>query len=119
MSAITPGRKNSVSVDYSNTIQLSIQPNPFSPDGDGFEDEAVFSYTLPAESNLTIKIYDVKGRLVRTLVRDESRASGELAWDGKDNDSQTVRIGIYVVWAEVTGNSRSQAKRTVVVARRQ
>jgi hypothetical protein len=114
----TPGRKNSVSVDYSNAIQLNIQPNPFSPDGDGFEDQAVFSYALPLESNLTIKIYDIQGRLVRTLAKDEPRASGELIWNGKDDDGETVHIGVYVVWAEATGNSRSQAKTTVVVARR-
>jgi hypothetical protein len=114
----TPGRKNSVSVDYSSAIQLSIQPNPFSPDGDGLEDEAVFSFTLPAESNLTIKIYDVKGRLVRTLLKEEPRVSGELAWNGKDDDGEIVRIGVYVVWAEVSGSSRSQAKTTVVVAKK-
>ncbi len=114
----TPGRKNSVSVDYTSTIQLDIQPNPFSPDGDGFEDQAVFSYALPLESNLTIKIYDVRGRLIKTLAKDEPSASGELTWDGKDDDGETVRIGVYVVWAEATGNSRSQAKKTLVVARR-
>jgi hypothetical protein len=114
----TPGRKNSVSVDYSSTIQLSIQPNPFSPDGDGFEDQAVFKYTLPLESNLTIKIYDVRGRLVRTLIKDEPRASGELVWDGKDGNGEIVRIGVYVVWAEATGNSRSQTKTTIVIAKR-
>jgi len=114
----TPGRKNSVSVEYSSAIQLSIQPNPFSPDGDGFEDETIFSCVLPAESNLTIKIYDVKGRLVRTLVKGEPRVSGELAWDGRDDDGKTVRMGVYVVWAEVSGGSRSQTKTTVVVAKR-
>ncbi len=114
----TPGKKNSVSVVYSDRMQLNIEPNPFSPDGDGFEDEAVFHCTLPMESNLTVKIYDVRGRLVKTLIEDEPCVSGEITWDGKDDDSQAVRIGIYLVWAEVTGSSHSQTKTTVVVARR-
>jgi hypothetical protein len=114
----SPGKRNSVSVDYSNTIKLSIQPNPFSPDGDGFEDQAVFRYTLPPESNLTVKIYDIRGRLVRTLAKDKPSASGELIWDGKDDDGRIVRMGVYVVWAEAMGSSRSQAKTTVVVAKR-
>ena len=114
----TPGRENSVSATYSNRIKLSIEPNPFSPDGDGFEDETVFRYTLPMESDLTIRIYDVRGRLMKTLVDDEPRVSGETRWDGKDDENRTVRIGIYIVLAEATGNFYSQKKATVVVAKR-
>jgi hypothetical protein len=114
----TPGKKNSVSVSYSDRIKLQIYPNPFSPDGDGFQDEAVFQYTLPMESNLTIKIYDVGGRLIKTLVEDEPKVSGEINWDGRDEENEIVRIGIYVVWAEAAGSANSQTKTTVVVAKR-
>lgn len=114
----TPGRENSVSATYSNRIKLSIEPNPFSPDGDGFEDETVFRYTLPMESNLTIRIYDVRGRLMKTVVDDEPRVSGEIRWEGKDDENRTVRIGIYVVLAEAAGDSYSQKKTTVVVTKR-
>jgi len=114
----TPGRRNSVSTSYSDELQLSITPDPFSPDGDGFEDEAVFRYILPLESNLTIRIYDIRGRLIKTLIDDEPQVSGEITWDGKDDENRTVRVGIYVVWAEAKGNSYSQKKATVVVAKR-
>jgi hypothetical protein len=114
----TPGGKNSVSTTYSEGIELSIEPNPFSPDGDGFEDRTVFRYTLPMESNLTIRIYDIRGRLIKTLVDDEPSVSGEISWDGKDDENRTVRIGIYVVVAEATGNSHSQKRATVAVAKR-
>jgi len=114
----TPGKKNSVSTSYSDNIELSIEPNPFSPDGDGFEDEAIFRYTLPMMSELTLRIYDMKGRLIKTLMEDEPRVSGEISWDGKDDENKTVRVGIYVVWAEATGDSYSQKKTTVVVAKR-
>ncbi len=114
----TPGKRNSVTTTYSQKIELNIEPNPFSPDGDGFEDQTVFRFTLPMESSLTIKIYDVKGRLIKSLVEDEPCVSGDIAWDGKDEEGQTVRIGIYVVWAEAAGDLRSRIKRTVAVARR-
>jgi hypothetical protein len=114
----TPGKKNSVSTAYSEEIELTIEPNPFSPDGDGFEDEVVFYFTLPMESNLTIRIYDIRGRLIKTLKEDEPQVSGEIIWDGKDNENRTVRVGIYLVWAEATGNTYSQKKTTVVVAKR-
>ena len=114
----TPGVKNSVSTTYTEGIELSIEPNPFSPDGDGFQDQTVFRYTLPMESNLTIRIYDVRGRLIKTLVDDEPSVSGEIFWDGRDEENRIVRIGIYVVLAEATGDSYSQKKTTVVVAKR-
>jgi hypothetical protein len=114
----TSGKKNSVSVEYSDKIKLNIEPNPFSPDGDGFEDVTIFRYILPMESNLTIRIYDVKGRLIKTLIDDEPQVSGEISWDGKDDENRTVRVGIYIVWAESEGNSYSQKKATVVVAKR-
>jgi hypothetical protein len=114
----TPGGGNSVSTTYSEGIELSVEPNPFSPDGDGFEDRTLFRYTLPMESNLTIRIYDVRGRLIKTLVDDEPKVSGEISWDGRDDENRTVRIGIYVVLAEATGDSYSQKKTTVVVAKR-
>jgi hypothetical protein len=114
----TPGRKNSVSTDYSNKIDLNIEPNPFSPDEDGYEDEVTFRYTIPLNSELTLKIYDVKGRLIKTLAEDQSQASGEITWDGRDNDNTIVRIGIYIVWAEVKGSSHGIKKMTVVVAKK-
>lgn len=114
----TPGKKNSVSTSYSGNVYLSIEPNPFSPDGDGFEDEAVFHYTLPMMSDLTLRIYDIKGRLIKTLMEYEPQVSGEITWNGRDDKNRTVRVGIYVVWAEAKGNSYSVKKMTLVVAKR-
>jgi len=114
----TPGKKNSVSTSYSDNLKLNIEPNPFSPDGDGFQDETVIRYTLPMMSSLTLRIYDIKGRLIKTLTEDESQVSGEVAWNGKDDENRTVRVGIYVVWAEAKGSSYSQKKATVVVVKR-
>jgi hypothetical protein len=114
----TPGKKNSVSTTYSENLQLSIEPNPFSPDGDGFEDDVVFRYTLPQIANLTLKIYDVRGRLVKTLINGEPLVSGAITWDGRDDRNRIVRVGIYLVWAETKGNSPSHKKTTLVVAKR-
>lgn len=114
----TPGKKNSVSVEYSDKIELKIFPNPFSPDGDGFEDKVTFQYTLPKVSTLTIKIFDVKGRLVKTLIEDEPQVTGEKTWDGRDEKNRMVRVGIYIVLAEAKGVTSSVKKMTLVVAKR-
>jgi hypothetical protein len=114
----TPGKKNSVSVEYSDKIELKISPNPFSPDGDGFEDEVRFQYTLPKMSELTIRIYDARGRLIKTLVQSEPKVAGEVIWDGRDDKNRIVRVGLYIVLAEAKGITSSVKKMTLVVAKR-
>lgn len=115
----TPCEKNSLTGGYSSDLQLEIKPNPFSPDGDGFEDEVRFRYDIPLKSELSLKIYDIKGRLVKTLLNKEPRISGETIWDGKSDKQRTVRAGIYVVFmeAEVEGKKLTK-KASVVVAKR-
>lgn len=114
----TPGKRNSVSVEYSDKIELKIFPNPFSPDGDGIEDGVTFQYTLPKMTELTIKVYDIKGRLVKTLMEDEPQVTGEKTWDGRDDKNRMVRVGIYIVLAEAKGVTSSVKKMTLVVAKR-
>jgi hypothetical protein len=114
----TPGRINSVSTTYSDKIELSIEPDPFSPDGDGSEDEVTFRYTLPMSSELTLKIYDIEGRMIKALFEDEPQISGEITWDGRDDENRMVRVGIYIVWVEVKGDSHSNKKMTLVVAKK-
>lgn len=76
-SGATPGKENSVHTTFSSNIHLKLSPNPFSPDGDGFDDELNIEYQIPLGSNLTLKIYDVKGRSVRTLLNDQPAVSGK------------------------------------------
>jgi hypothetical protein len=64
-------------------------PNPFNP-------TTTISFTLPERGRVTLAIYDVRGRLVRTLV-DESVGEGyqERLWDGKDAKGARVSSGVY------------------------
>jgi hypothetical protein len=114
----TPGKKNSVSVEYSDKLELNIFPNPFSPDGDGFEDEVTFQYALPEMAELTIKVYDIKGRLIKTLMEDEPQVTGERSWDGRDDKNRMVRVGVSIVLAEAKAVTSSVKKMTLVVAKR-
>jgi flagellar hook assembly protein FlgD len=71
-------------------------------------------------STLNLRIYDVKGRLVRTLVNGElAGTAGEIVWNGYDDNKQRARIGVYVVFLEAIDRSSSNvmmAKAVVVVA---
>jgi len=120
----TPGRQNSIaSTSIPSQSQLSFAPNPFSPDDDGHEDHVLIHYEVPIEvSMIRIRIYDVRGRLIRTLVNNEpSGARGDVVWNGRDDDNQKARVGIYVVLLEAIseiGGIVETAKGAVVLAAR-
>ena len=120
----TPGLPNSVfTVALPNAASLSASPNPFSPDGDGFQDFCSIRYNLPtATSTIGIKIFDIRGRLIRTLANANlGGTQGEIIWDGLDDDRQRVRIGPYIVYLEAAdsrGGTVATAKAVVVVARK-
>jgi len=118
----TPGFQNSVCASvYPPELEVSVSPNPFSPDGDGFEDLTVISYVLPTkDARVNLRIYDVRGRHIRTLLGAWlSGYQGSVTWDGRDDDGRMARIGIYVVFVEgldSAGGTVVSAKTTVVLA---
>ncbi|HKZ22110.1 MAG TPA: lamin tail domain-containing protein [candidate division Zixibacteria bacterium] len=114
----TPGKENSVHTTFSSNIQLKLSPNPFSPDGDGFDDELNIEYQIPLGSNLTLKIYDVKGRLVRSLLNDQPAVSGNTVWDGKNDAGKIVRTGIYILFVQITGEHKESKKAAISIVKK-
>jgi hypothetical protein len=118
----TPGKANSiVTTSIQSGSMISISPNPFSPDADGFEDFCIIRYNLPVmTSTLNLRIYDIKGRLIRTLANGElAGTQGDIVWDGLDDNKQRARIGVYVIFLEATDRSSNKvvtAKAVAVVA---
>ena len=118
----TPLKVNSIYTNNSQTgTNVSVSPNPFSPDNDGFEDFTVINYKLKSNiSQIRAKVYDIKGRLVRDLANNQiSGSNGTIIFDGLDNSKQKLRIGIYIVFIEAVdqnGGVVETAKTSVVVA---
>lgn len=64
-------------------------PNPFNP-------ETRISYQLPRQENTVLKIFNVNGQELRTLVNETQRAgSYSVMWDGKNARGLAVASGIY------------------------
>jgi len=118
----TPGRQNSLFVSAMPTMaKISIEPNPFSPDQDNFEDEAIITWQLPMETaHVNLKIYDARGRLIRTLLNAiDSGANCSVIWDGMNDQRQRARMGIYIVFLEALNERQgiiTQATHTIVLA---
>jgi hypothetical protein len=78
-------------------------PNPFNP-------ETKFSYDLPEDSKVGIRIYSLLGKEMKTL-EDGQKSAGHytLTWDGKDNLDRMVSSGIYFIQMQA-GNFSSVRK---------
>jgi hypothetical protein len=69
-------------------------PNPFVA---GLDAYTTIAFTLGAQENVTLRVYDVLGNVVRTLASDEAFGQGphSLKWDGRDNTGNIVANGMY------------------------
>ncbi len=67
-------------------------PNPFNA-------ETVISYRVQAPCKITLKIFDINGRLIKTLINRRSVKSGEyrIIWNGYDNNARAVSSGVYLI----------------------
>ena len=61
-------------------------------------------YALPAAGPVRVRVFNVRGQLVKTLI-DESRPAGEasVTWDGLDESGARVAAGMYFYRGELGG----------------
>jgi len=77
-------------------------PNPFNP-------ATTIAYDLAVGGRVTLRIYSIDGRLVRTLV-DETALPGRysLVWQGRDDGGRTVASGTYVMRLVAPGRTETR-----------
>lgn len=88
----TAGAPGPVAVDPEAPGPLALAaalPNPFT-------ESATLTFTLPRPGHATLSLYDVSGRLVRTLFDGVANAgSTRLTWDGTSQSGRAVPAGAY------------------------
>ena len=83
------------------------RPNPF-------RNETTIAFLLPAKGGATVSIYNVAGRLLRTIPTQRGDAGlNESVWDGTDADGNDVPSGVYFV--RVTAGGESATGKVVLV----
>ncbi len=82
-------------------------PNPFNP-------QTVLTFEVAAPGRVSLAIYDVAGKLVRTLV-DDTRPAGqfEATWNGMDDSGQRVSSGVY--FAKYRAGDQEQTRKMTMV----
>jgi len=83
---------------------LPNYPNPFNPTTN-------IEYVLPLQKNITIRIYNMLGQVVRTLVNNELKSAGHhsVQWNGFNDAGMKVASGAYIYSLE-WGNFRKTNK---------
>lgn len=87
----------------SNSILLEQNsPNPFNP-------ETAIYYTLLSQGSVELKVYNLAGQEVRTLVNDVLSAGRyQVVWDGRSNSGVKVSSGIYLYQLKAEGVVRTR-----------
>lgn len=117
----TPGYANSQGNAGPLDDGFVVEPEAFTPNGDGVDDFATIRYTLNSAGRVaSIRIFDIQGRQVRNLITNQTvGTSGEIRWEGADDRGETVRMGYYLVMIDSfdSGGHTQQYKKRVVVVR--
>ncbi|MCK4652893.1 MAG: T9SS type A sorting domain-containing protein [Candidatus Cloacimonetes bacterium] len=95
--------------ELAKVILYQNYPNPFNPSGAGRSPQTTISYTLPKSSKVSLKIYNIKGRLVETLV-NEVQQSGyySVVWNAED-----ISSGIY--FYRITAGDFKDTKKCIIL----
>lgn len=119
----TPGYANSMMQNgESSGDAISVSPEVFSPDGDGFDDDCFINYHFDeAGYTMNVYIFNVAGQLIKHLAKGELVGQeGSVIWNGTDNNNNRVPIGVYVAVTEMFNLDGvvKKYKNAVVVATR-
>lgn len=99
------------SYEFSDTIEITIElpssvqlyknyPNPFNS-------STTISYTLPKSGHVELKIYNIKGEEIFTLVEDfQNTGHQSVVWHGFDKNGFEVSTGIYYVRLKTSDQSQ-------------
>jgi hypothetical protein len=118
----TPGEINSAYQDLTS-IEISHlprqfrlnqnYPNPFNP-------ITVIEYELPEKTHITLAIYDILGREVRTLVNGAEEAGYKsVVWNGKNSSGKIASAGIYIyvlrAWSQESKKMHHKSRKMVLL----
>jgi hypothetical protein len=88
-------------------LLMQNYPNPFNP-------STTISYELPNGTNVTLKIYNLLGKVIRTISKgQESVGTHKIIWDGKDNFGNQVPSGAY--YYQIITEKSSDIKKMILL----
>ena len=88
-------------IGLNRSTGLSAHPNPFSH-------ATVLSFSIGARYGVAVRIFDMKGQLVRKLTSGKTaKGLASINWDGCDDRGRTVAPGMYTCMLDMHGHKES------------
>ncbi|MEP6648146.1 MAG: lamin tail domain-containing protein, partial [Saprospiraceae bacterium] len=119
----TPTGPNSQSIQNGNgEAPFSVTNKQFTPNDDGYKDYLLIDFTLGSGDYIaSVWIYDLEGRVVRTVLSNESLGTSDIVqWDGRNEDGQLADMGIYIIFVQLwdpQGNVKEYQQSCALVKR--
>ncbi|RLC96728.1 MAG: hypothetical protein DRI46_13625, partial [Chloroflexi bacterium] len=106
MGAFESGATTNIEADGSLPGRFVLQqnhPNPFNP-------QTTIHYELPKQTTVTLRIFDLAGRLVDVLVEGEVQPAGAhtATWNGRDLQGRAMPSGTYFYRLETGGYTETK-----------
>ncbi len=101
LNSILTGKKiRSQKPEISKLILHQNYPNPY-------KHNTTISYAIPKSGTVSLKIYNIKGQLVKTVV-NEHKEKGYYTeiWDGRNDNGKKLANGIYFYKIKIEGKSK-------------
>ena len=103
---VTLAIDNGLAVPMEFALQQNY-PNPFNP-------STQIQYALPTDANVTIAIYDLVGRQIRTLVNEQVTAGfHSTLWNATNDMGSSVSAGVYIY--TITANDFRDVKKMILL----
>ena len=85
-----------------------IVPNPFNP-------RTMTRYELHQQKRVTLRVFDLTGRVVCTLIEGEEQTAGnhQVAWAGRDALGREMSSGTYLV--RLSTDSGAEARKVMLI----
>ena len=98
-----PGNASDVPNEFTpgHPALLGNIPNPFNP-------QTTIAFEIPEQQTVTLRVFDMAGRLVKNLITTELHAPGrhEVVWNGRDESGRQAASGTYFYRLEAGDSSR-------------
>jgi flagellar hook assembly protein FlgD len=99
-SFIPPGTPTASVTNFTNLLNVSVNPNPFS-------EEITINFSILNQQKVKVIVFDVLGKKVATVLNTEVSGQQKLNWNGTSDNGSPLNNGVYYLKIKTGSNSKT------------